>query len=326
MYFDPSMKKLVRFLNLPLVFIVFVMITSKGCSCIEQFKALNQKQLERETATKGRLTILSDYALTPIIDRQAREFMRLYPESKLTINEKNTRKAIEGFLNQEGRSVVYGYKLSAVEYSVIAKLELPLKKSLIGRDAVCILVNSANSISSLSLGQYKALLTGEIKTWESVDGSSMPIRVFITGANDARYQFLKDTLNIAAFAENAYPCTSAAQMKAYVAKYPGAIGFGSISNFREVTDPDASVEYLGYKLVALSLDSLGAKAYYPYQKQVHEGFYPLTYGVYHLFDEYERLPRGFAAFLSREGQKIFVRNGVAPVKNPVRVIYFKQDE
>jgi|GEM_PF-950973 len=320
------MSKIFRWRNLPLVFIAFVAITTKGCSCIEQFKTINKAQVERETATKGKLNILSDYSLTPIVERQAQEFMRLYHESELEVKELSTRKAIEGFLNKEGRSVVYGYKLTSVEDSVIAKLDLTLKKSLIGRDAICVLVNKSNPISSLTLAEYKALLSGKISNWAELQGPNMKVQMFITGKNDGRYNYLSDTLGIEAFDKNAYPCTSAAQMKSFLAKYPGAIGLGSISNFREVTDPDVIQDTTSYKLVALSADSLGAKAYFPYQKQVHEGYYPLTYGIYHMYDEYERLPRGFGAFLSREGQKIFVRNGVAPIQNPVRVIYFKQDE
>jgi phosphate transport system substrate-binding protein len=318
------MKKLAFYL--PIVFFVFLAVTSKGCSCIEQFTEMNQQQFERETATKGSLNILTDYSLTPIIEKQTQEFMRLYPESELKVSELNARKAVEGFLNQDGRSVVFGYKLTPVEDSVIAELNLQLKKSLVGRDAVCVLAHSSNPVKTISVGQFKAILTGEITNWQTLNGPTIPIRVFTTSVNDTRYSYLQDSLRIPGFSSTAYPCTSASQMKEMIGQFPGALGLGSISNFREVTDPDARLDTLNFKLLALSADSLGAKAYYPYQKQVHEGFYPLTYGIYHMFDEYERLPRGFGAFLSREGQKIFVRNGVAPVKNPVRVIYFKQDE
>jgi len=301
-------------------------MTTKGCSCLNQFNEDSLKMQERETPTSGKMTVATDYALTPVIQKQVDEFSRIYPEAKFTLVENSARKAIESLLNKEARSAIFGYRLTAKEDSAIAALGLDLEHDLVGRDALCLIVNAKNPIKSLNVNQLTSILSGDAKNWSLFGGDDQPIQVFCTSPNDARNIFLKDTLRISKFAEKAYPCTSAAQMRDLVAKYEGAIGYESMSNLRDLTDPDRTGEQTKLTLLSISADSLGAKAYFPFQAHVYEGYYPLTYGIYHLYYEFERLPQGFAAFLSREGQKMFLRNGVAPIENPVRIIYFKQDE
>ena len=301
-------------------------MTTKGCSCLNQATQETVVQQERETPTSGRLAVATDYALTPVIQKQVDEFSRIYPEAKFDLVENSARKAVEMLLNKEVRSAIFSYRLSAKEDSVIQAFDLDVENDLVARDALCLIVNSKNPVKTLSLNQLKLILSGEAENWSLFGGNNRPIQVFYTSPNDARNLFLKDTLRIAKFAAKAYPCTSAAQMREFVTKYEGAIGYESISNLRDLTDPDRAGEQKDMKLLSVSVDTLGAKAYLPFQAHVYEGYYPLTYGIYHLYYEFERLPQGFAAFLSREGQKMFLRNGVAPIENPVRIIYFKQDE
>ncbi|ACF14626.1 phosphate-binding protein, putative [Chloroherpeton thalassium ATCC 35110] len=298
---------------------------TKGCSCLNQ---ANKDVLteESETPTSGHLKVATDDALAPVIQKQIDEFSRIYPKAKFDLVENSTRKVVEMLLNKDVRAVVFSYKLSAKEDSVINALGLHVKKDLVARDALCLIVNAKNPVKSLSMNQLKLILSGEAENWSLFGGKNQPIQVFYTSPNDARNMYLRDTLRISQFAAKAYPCTSAAQMREFVTKYESAIGYESISNLRDLTDPDRAGEQTEIKLLSVSADSVGAKAYLPLQSHVYEGYYPLTYGVYHLYYEFERLPQGFAAFLSREGQKMFLRNGVAPIENPVRIIYFKQDE
>ncbi|NTW48575.1 MAG: hypothetical protein HGB19_02345, partial [Chlorobiales bacterium] len=200
------------------------------------------------------------------------------------------------------------------------------KTDLVGRDAVCLMVNQENAVQTLTLPQLADILTGKITNWTEVGGKDQPVQVFITGQNDGQRAYLQDSLKISGFAAKAYPCTTGAQMKDFVTKFKGGIGYTSLSNVRDLTDPVKRDSVKQIKLLRVSSGRPESKAYLPYQENVFKGLYPLTYGIYCAYREYERLPKGFAAFLGREGQKVFLRNGVGPIEIPMTVIYFKEDE
>jgi phosphate transport system substrate-binding protein len=61
------------------------------------------------------------------------------------------------------------------------------------------------------------------------------------------------------------------------------------------------------------------------QEHVYKHRYPLVNTVYYLYLKSDKLPLGFAAFLSKEGQKVFQRNGAVPFEPPMWIINFKQD-
>ncbi|NTV47150.1 MAG: hypothetical protein HGB11_11655 [Chlorobiales bacterium] len=304
-------------------FSLLVMLFTKGCSCWEK---LDVPEKPKESATSGDLVVMTDNGLKPIVEKQASEFVRRYPQSHIKVEENSTNGAVEKLLNNEVRAIVIGRKFNRSEDSVITKFKLEFKRDLIGRDAACVVINRENPVQTLTLAQLKDILTGKITDWSQVGGSAQPIRLFVTGQNDGQRAFLQDSLKISGFAEKAYPCTSAVQMKEYVQKFKGGIGYTSLSGVRDLTDPTKRDTVKQIKLLSLASDKPESKSYLPYQENVFKGLYPLTYGIYCYYSDYERLPKGLAAFLGREGQKVFLRNGVGPVEIPITVIHFKEDE
>lgn len=304
-------------------FSLVTMLFTKGCSCWEE---LSTAEASKESATSGNLVVMTDNGLKPIVEKQLSEFMRRYPQSHIKLEENSTSGAVEKLLNKEIRSVVIGRKFNRSEDSVVKKFKLEFKRDLIGRDAACFVLNRENTVQSLTLAQLKDILTGKITDWSQVGGKAQPIQLFVTGQNDGQRTFLLDSLKATGFSEKAYPCTSGVQMKAMVQKFKGGIGYASLSNVRELTDPATRDTVKQVKLLELASDKPESKAYLPYQENVFKGLYPLTYGIYCYYSDYERLPKGLAAFLSREGQKVFLRNGVGPIEIPSTIIHFKEDE
>jgi phosphate transport system substrate-binding protein len=71
-------------------------------------------------------------------------------------------------------------------------LEKGLKATLIGKDALAVIVNSENPISQLSMDQIKKIFAGKIVNWKELGGPDHPIEVLITAPRSATNEVFKE--------------------------------------------------------------------------------------------------------------------------------------
>jgi phosphate transport system substrate-binding protein len=279
---------------------------------------------KQETTTAGKLNIICDESIAPLLTLQIKEFMRIWQGAELTSEPDLTRRAVEQFVNQQTRFVVMSRMLNADELAAIKEADLSYVQKPIAYDAICFIVNPKNPITKLKTEQLREILAGRIKNWEQVGGKNQPIQLFLMSRNDGQREFLKDSLLRADdFPSDAYPCSTASQMKELVLKFEGALGYTGMAHVREYLNP-AVRDSSAYKVLALAPE--GDSLYYlPMQEHVYKHRYPLVNTVYYLYLKSDKLPLGFAAFLSKEGQKVFQRNGAVPFEPPMWIINFKQD-
>ncbi len=277
-----------------------------------------------ETTTAGKLNIICDESIAPLLNLQIKEFMRIWQGAELASEPDLTRRAIERFVNKETRFIVMSRPLNAEELAAIQEADLSYVQKPIAYDAMCFIVNPKNPITKLKTEQLREILIGQIKNWEQVGGKNQPIQLFLMSRNDGQREFLKDSLLRADdFPSDAYPCSTATQMKEFVRKFEGALGYTGMAHIREYLNP-AIRDSSAYKVLALAPE--GDTTYYlPRQEYVYKHRYPLVNTVHYLYLKSDKLPLGFAAFLSKEGQKIFQRSGAVPFEPPVWVVNFKQD-
>lgn len=286
--------------------------------------AINCAPEKQETTTAGKLNVVCDESIAPLLNVQIKEFMRIWQGAQLTSEPDLTRKAVERFVNKETRFIVISRALNAEEHAAINDADLAYVHKPIAYDATCFIVHPKNPITKLKIEQLREILSGRIKNWEQVGGKNQPIQLFVMSRNDGQRDFLKDSLlRSDDFPSDAYPCSTAAQMKDFVLKFDGALGYTGMAHVRDGLNPNVR-DTSAYKILALSPE--GDSTYYlPMQEHVYKHRYPLVNNVYYLYLKSDKLPLGFAAFLSKEGQKIFQRNGAVPFEPPVWVVNFKQD-
>ncbi|MCS6989390.1 MAG: substrate-binding domain-containing protein [Chloroherpetonaceae bacterium] len=279
---------------------------------------------QEETTTSGKMNIVCDESVAPLLNIQIKEFMRIWKSAEFTSEAELTRRAVERFANKETRFIVLSRTLKPDEEQALREAEVSYAQKPIAYDAVCFIVNPKNPVGKLKLEQLRDILTGKIANWERVGGKKQPIQLFLMSRNDGQRDFLKDSLLRADdFPSGAYPCSTAAQMKELVLKYEGALGYAGMAHVRKFLDPNER-DSSAYKVLAIAPE--GDSTYYlPMQEHVYKHRYPLVNTVYYLYLKTDKLPLGFAAFLSKEGQKVFQRNGAAPFEPPMWVINFKAD-
>ncbi|MDH3452014.1 MAG: phosphate ABC transporter substrate-binding protein, partial [Gammaproteobacteria bacterium] len=162
-----------------------------------------------------------------------------------------------------------------------------LAKTLIGRDAVAVIVNNDNRIDALSKGDLRAIFTGQLSNWSELGGPDVPITPYIVTEASATHTVFRDVILNGAEYAGATATAPDSKIVTRVASQPGAIGQISLSFLRH----NSSVK-------PLSIDGEPAS--------VDNPTYPISRPLYLLTraDAHARIKDFIDWVLSEEGQAI----------------------
>jgi phosphate transport system substrate-binding protein len=73
-------------------------------------------------------------------------------------------------------------------------IEKGISATLIGRDAVAVIVNEQNPVKELTMEQVRQVFSGRIKNWKEVGGADHSIEVLITRPNSAIHDIFKQVV------------------------------------------------------------------------------------------------------------------------------------
>lgn len=117
----------------------------------------------------------------------------------------------------------------------------------VGWDAICVIVNPANSVTVLTKEQVNKVFTGQITNWKDLGGKEAPIVPYIRTAPSGTMDFFHESFmnESSTMVATAKQFESNGLMVAAVAKEPNSIGF-------------CSMGYLNEQIKALTLDGVEA--------------------------------------------------------------------
>jgi len=165
-----------------------------------------------------------------------------------------------------------------------------LQETLIGWDALLVVVNAGNPVASLSRGQLRDLFSGRVTNWQDVGGKDEPVLVIASPKGSGMYAAVSESiLPGAAHTPRALVTGIVAEADRLVSFFPGAICAVSSS----------MVDASGTKVV--KVDGI-----FPSAEHVRNGRYPLKKPLLLVTrNEPEKPLVQFVEFaLGLEGQKI----------------------
>lgn len=296
-------------------YIFLLLVLFAGCN-FEKYKSVT---------TTGETTIGIDESVSPLMKKEADEFMRLNKESKINQVVKTSNELIADIVNGDIKTVVVTRDFNQQENELISRYKIEVKKYAFARDGIGIIVNPANPIRKLKYSEIRKIFLSEISDWKDVEDDnkniySGKIKPFIARKNAALHDYLRKTvLGGQEFGKNCVVCTTSAQMLYEVRADKNAIGFISMSWITRFADTlDTTVKPLKI--------SDGVKDYVGlHQAYIADGSYPLVMDVYVFStDPNMNVSAGFIAFLlSYDGQKVVLNSGLVPQTQPVRIIELK---
>jgi len=274
-----------------------------------------------EDILRGKVNVLVDETLYPIIKEQVDVFQSSYSDATIQLLAKPEIKAINALLADTSNVIILTRKLTAAEGKNFKDRKIVPKEYQIGSDAIALINNVGDADTIITLSDVKSLLNGTLKG---------KYKVVFDNANSSTLRFLKEYLSIDKIDPTAISALeNNIDVIKYVSENKGSIG---IVGFNWILDMTQKKSGLLNKIRTLSVENaLGAKKdglfYKPSQSNISLGVYPFTRPIYVLnYQPNMGLGLGFSAFLTGDrGQRIFLKAGLLPATMPGRDIIIREE-
>ncbi len=288
----------------------------------ESVRRLFEWNQAEELATKGFLTVSQDQKITPLIDSLAVAFNQYYPfgviETRVSDSDDG---AAQRLMDGEVRLAFMSRMLTEKEMDYFKEKQVVIAQHLIARDAVCLVTHPSNPIDVMKIPDAQAALSGKITNWKELGGEDKPIRLVINQEALGVLKVVQDSLlGEGQVVKEPEVLESAMAFRRSMKDDQTALGitsrrFAYWALHSKLEDRDTT-EFKGLKLLA---DSTNAEPIGPYIYFIYKDFYPITYDVYAVYDRYQDLANGLAAFAMVEGHPVFKNQGLMPMQVKVRV-------
>ncbi len=293
------MKKL---LLLPLVISIVVILWSCGGG---------ERQLKDEqTIVTGRLKVLVDESLMPIMEEQVAVFEHLYEHTGVELIGGPENQVVAKLLDGTAEVIVLTRQLNEKESKFFEARQFSPRVTKFATDAVTFIANKRNPDSTLTVDEIIGAIRG-------ASGSGRLSRLVFDNPNSSTVRFLKELAGVDSLpSTGVYALSSNSEVLKHVYETPQSVG---VVGLNWVVRPDSSLERYaeGIKVLAVrnQAGKPGSDGYYkPSQSDLAEGNYPLSRPVYVINAEPRKsLGMGFAAFLHGvSGQRIILKSGLMP--------------
>lgn len=210
-----------------------------------------------EDAAARRVIVTGSTTIQPIAEVAAEEFTASNPEMDVLVSGVGSSAGIENVSSGTSDIGTSSRELKDEE------MDLGLFDTPIAYDAIAVIVNTSNPVSSLTKAQVKAIFQGEITNWSEVGGPDLEIGIVNRDeASGTREAFAKIVLDKERFDPTAVILPGTGQVRSVVAQAPSAIGYISLGF---VTDDVKAIAVDG---VEASEETVITGAY-PVQRLLH---------------------------------------------------------
>lgn len=298
----------------------------------------------------GHTDIACDATFENIIDQEVDVFEYSYSNRKRDVvvvpYYVSQEAAIDSLLEPDNivQTIIVGRKLTRAEETRLRNRKRVPRQEKIAVDGVAIIVNNANDIPELSVGDLRNILSGEVTMWDDIYPSRLDtIRVIFDQNGSSLLQYMRDELNDGKpLGGHVYAENSSVDVFNAVSRIKGSIGVIGVSwlstdmngvalskdEVRARSDQsDVVVLDFNPEVKVLPIRKDGElEAYKPYQQYIYDGSYPLHRPIYAITVAQGSTPaNAFYTFLtSNQGQKVISLTGVLPARMEPRIVELVQ--
>ena len=233
------------------------------------------------------------------------------------------------------------------ERSFLKSKKRTARSAKIAVDAVAFIVNNANPVEMLTLGELADIVGGRTTQWNDVQPNDLgEISVVLDRTGSSLATYMRDSLlNGAPLGPNVYAAGSVPAVFEAVEKNKNAIGVLGVSWITSdmssadmdrdslavsvLSDEPVQGATLTQKVKVLKLRRNDeVTAYKPYQQNIFDGTYPLFRQIYMITTAHSSSPGGgFYSFVTGDiGQKIIMKTGILPARMRIQVVQVGADQ
>ncbi|HMI06028.1 MAG TPA: substrate-binding domain-containing protein [Flavobacterium sp.] len=287
-------------------FFSFVLLALLVITCSKKDEKKNT-----ETIIEGKMTILVDETLVPIIEDQVQIFEDQY-KAKIILDAKSEAEVIQTLANEDSRVAVLTRKLNAEEEKLFESKKVIPKITKIATDAIVLIANKNNKDTLIALQ--------DVIDFMQQKPSKIKGLVF-DNPNSSTARYINDLAGVKGFPkEGVFSFKTNDEAIRYVAENDGMIG---VVGLNWLSQPSPAMQpYVGKVNILNVKGTKGSDYIFPSQNDIAEGKYPLARDLYIVnCQTYAGLGMGFSSFVTSEiGQRIILKSGLVPAKIPGRKI------
>lgn len=311
-------------------------------------------EVKRGEYAKGSATIFCDDGFKNILNEEIEVFEFSYPESSIIPFYVSEQDAIDTLLADGTQAIIVTRELTQEQRDYMkSKFKRVVRTHCIAVDAVALITNKENNVSSLSMEEIGDILNGKTTKWSQLAGNdTTTIKIVFDNPGSSTVSYMRDKFLPAGKKisdnPNAYAQKNNASVFDIVKKDKNALGIISVSwlgdDLTAAKNVPVNQRYEDYKnendTIATNLttevniikvsnptqeNDFNPIAYKPYQVYINSGEYPLFRKVYMIstatkstvLNSFYMFVTGFA------GQKIISKTGILPYHMNARVVELK---
>ncbi|MDE6193234.1 MAG: substrate-binding domain-containing protein [Muribaculaceae bacterium] len=307
--------------------------------------------IKRGEYAEGSATMYCDDGFRNILQEEIEVFEYQYPNSAIIPYYVDEQTAMDSLLEDKTQLVVTTHELTTDQIKYLKdKYRRIARQTCIAVDAVALIVNKDNPVSTLTLSDIKDIVSGKISKWNQLavpEDASIRLVFDNQGSSTVSYmreKFLGENGKVSDN-PNAFAQKDNAEVFDIVKKDKNAIGIISVSwlgaDLSEAKKVPVDKRMADYAVendtIATNLttevkilkvanpveeNDYSTVAYMPYQAYINSGEYPLFRKVYMIstatkssvLNSFYEFSRGFI------GQKIISKTGILPYKMSARLV------
>jgi phosphate transport system substrate-binding protein len=270
--------------------LVLLLLFSFGCG--EKNNSENKtvgEVVKKELRIKGSDTML------PISQKESEEYMKADSLLSITVVGGGSGVGIAALLDGTTDLAMASRDLKTDEELKFQDKKITLTKTVVGFDALSVVVNPENKVSQLTREQLEDIFTGKIKNWKEVGGANEKIVVYSRESSSGTFEFFKENvMSKKNYASDVLSLASTGAIIQSVSQTKGAIGYVGMAY------ADNSVKTIG-----VSYDQ-GKTFVLPTVATAKDKTYPISRPLFYFYDQSKApLVKSYMDYvLSAQGQKI----------------------
>ncbi len=270
-----------------------------------------------QTILKGKVTILVDETILPVIEDQVEVFQTQY-NAEITLVGKSESEIVQLLSKGKNNLAILTRDLTKSESNFFVEKNIKPRITPLATDAIAFVTNKSNKDIQINLKDIVSFMNGS-------DQSKFNGLVF-DNPNSSTVRYIKDLSKIKNLPkEKIFSFKTNNEVIDFVSKNKGMIGIVGVNWLMQpLPEMKEKVENISVLNVKSIKDNIFVK---PTQSDIADGFYPMTREIKMLnFQGAQGLGMGFASFIAGEiGQRIILKSGLVPVRLPSRNIIIHKE-
>ena len=250
-------------------------------------------------ATETIVVIKGLTAVLPIVQSCAEVFMDKNPKISISVQGGGSGVGIASLIDDTCNNADASRPIIDKEVATAKEKGINPATNIVARDAIAVAVHPSNGIDGLTLGQIKAIYTGEISSWSELGGSDQSIVVISRDSASGTFEtFNEFALDGKKFRPDALLQASNSAVANTAANTPGTIGYIGLG-------------YVSGKVKAISVDNV-----MPSKETINSGEYSLarTLFMYTNGEPKGAVKKYLDFVISEEGKKLVEENSFISLK------------